>query len=383
MKIRNRGLLVSIGILLLVVIVIIFLSGQEPELEKQASQHLPPVSIVAVTPGDNKGVIHAYAEIKPRWSTTVTALVSGEVTEVLGNAFAGQRVKAGDLLLRVEDSVYRANLYDAELALSEAELNLEMQINKAEQAKRDWQRSGVSEEPSALVLNLPQLDIARKNKKAAHGRLLAARKKMAQTQIKAPFSGFIVRRNISVGQTINEGDALLDITHDLNPEVEVSLSKQQWVKLSQDWGQQQASIRNLSGIEIAQARIRSGGGFLQQDTRQYALFLDVIEAPESQVLSGDFVQVHLPARVAYESLAIPESALTRENTVWYLDGEDRLREFVANVLFHTDSKIVIQTPDKETLGMDYPPSWRIVATPLASFLSGMRVKPTQPLNASR
>jgi RND family efflux transporter MFP subunit len=336
-------------------------------------QYLPPVSVVDLRSQDHQGLIQVFAEVKPRWSVTLSAQVSGVITKIFDHAFAGSATKEGTPLIHIEESPYLAELHDAEYALAEAELELMQQESRSVQATNDWQRSGIDAIPSDLALNKPQLEVARKRVVAAKSRVREARKVHAYTQIKAPISGVVTSRHVSIGQSVTEGEALLHIIEQKQQEIVVALSRGQWNLLSKDWQNQLAVIRDAAGTEVAKARIKRGGGFLDPETRQYKLFLETVGV--KQVLSGDFVRVVLPGHRVSNSLAIPESALTRDGLVWYLDDLDQLRTFVATVLYHCDGQMIVLAPTPDTLGKHYPSRWRIATTPLASFLTGRRVNP--------
>lgn len=375
MNSEKLWLLVSLAILALVIVVILLLEDTAQIAPAQASPYLPPISVVESQPQNNRGVIHGYAEIRPRWSATLKAQVSGEIVEVTHKALAGESVNKGELLIRIETSRYQANLHEAERALSEAELNLLQEKIKAGQARKNLESSGMNITPSDLALHKPQLKLAEKAVTAASSRLIAARKSLANTQIKAPFSGVIVTRHVSIGQSVTEGEALLYIVHDRQQDIEISLNKRQWAMLAENWQTQTAHVRHADGTEIARATIRGGGGFLDQETRQYKLFLEIDSESAQPVLPGDFVQVQLPGRIAPNSLLIPESALTRKGYIWYVDDQERLRRFLARVLFHLDDRIVVETPSRDAISDNYPVAWRIATTPLASFLAGDLVRP--------
>ncbi len=375
MKNRKWWLLGSFSILIMVLVVIAILEESVQIEKKSSSRYLPPVSVVNLQSQDNKGVIQVYAEVTPRWATTLKPQVSGEIIEVSDHAFAGAAVKKGDLLILIENSAYQADVHEAEHALSEAKLSLLQEKKKSAQAQRDWQRSGINKTSSALALNKPQLEVAKNAVNAAESKVSAARKNLTYTRIKAPFSGIITTRHVSIGHVVTEGEELLSIVHDAQQDIAVALSKQQWTGLAENWRMRPASIRNMAGVEIAQAQIKRGGGFLSPKTRQYTLFLEINGTSNSNVLPGDFVQVALPGRIARNSLAVPEGALTRSGFIWYLDDADRLRQFIAKVLFHDDDRIIIETPSTEMISKHYPSKWRIATTPLASFLAGNPVKP--------
>ncbi|NOZ51971.1 MAG: efflux RND transporter periplasmic adaptor subunit [Gammaproteobacteria bacterium] len=375
MKSRKWWLFASLFIFVLVVIIIDEMEDSAEIEQKQPVQYRPPISIVKPQPQDNSGTIQTYAEISPRWATTLKAQVSGEVEMVFDGSFAGKQVKKGELLIRIEASRYRADLHEAEQALAEAKLNWLQAQKKSSQDKKNWQRSGIGGTPSDLVLNIPQLTVAEKTLNAAESRVAATQKMLSYTQIKAPFSGIITRRDISIGQTILEGDELLRIIENKQQEIAIALSRKQWGMLVKEWKNQTASIRNTDNVEIAQAHIKRGGGFVDAETRQYKLFLEILDTPDRASLVGDFVQVNLPSRIAHNSLAIPESALTRGGYIWYLDDKDQLRRFSAEVLFHRGNQVIIETPSTEMLTKHHPSQWRIATTPLASFLVGRHVDP--------
>ncbi len=375
MKSRKWWLFASFCILILVIIIIDDLEDSVYVEQKQEVKYLPPVSIVTPQPQDNRGTLQVAAEIKPRWAVTLKSQVSGEIEQVFDRALAGKQVKKGDLLIRIESSRYQADLHETQQALAEAELNLLQAQKKSSQDRKNWQRSGISGTPSDLVLSIPQLELAQKTLVAVKSRVDATRKTLAYTKIKAPFSGVITQRNVSVGETILEGDELLRIVHNTQQEIHLSLNSQQWNLLSKEWKNRKASIRNADNVEIAQAEIKRGGNFLDPETRQYRLFLEIEKTSDNHTLVGDFIQVNLPSRTIPNSLLIPESALTRSGFVWYLDDENRLRKFIATILVYRDSQIIIETPSSHMLGKHTPSRWRIATTPLASFLAGHPVSP--------
>lgn len=368
----KKILFIAIGILIAVFVLLALMEDTVEITKKEAVAYRPPVSVLEVTPQNHQGVIKVFAEIKPHWSVNLKAHVGGEVIEVSAQALAGEKVQQGAKLIRIEQSSYQAQLDAAEQALAEAKLELLQEQKKANQAKNDWKRSGIKEKPSDLTLNLPQLEIAKKRVKSAESQLQAARKNLEYTQILAPFSGYVTARHVSRGQTVSGGDPLVDIINDTQLDVALSLSTQQWNLLEKkNWQENLADIYNESGKKIAQAKIVRGGGYLDPETRQYKLFLEVVQGQDSQALSGEFVHVHLPGVNVPNTLKIPESAQNREGEVWFVDDENRLQRFSAHVLFHLDAWLVVQTPELK----NPPTTWKIATNPLASFLPGSSVEP--------
>jgi RND family efflux transporter MFP subunit len=324
-------------------------------------------------------VIRVNAKTRPRWTIALKAQVNGVCISVTDKALAGRRVEKGDLLLVIESSTYMAQAHEAEAALSEARLNLMLANREYALASEDWKRSGISKKPSKLALNLPQLRHAEQVVDAAEARLVAARKKLDYTQIRAPFSGQVTARQISPGQSVSEGEELLQLIGQDRYEIIVSLSQSQWNRLAENWSGLQVPVANSAGDALGLATIKHGGGYIDPKTNSYKLFLEVDSSRYPNVVAGEFVRLQLPGRTLHETLSLPATALTRDGFIWYVDDQDYLQRFRTAALFYHDHEVVIRAPATDITGEDYPANWRIATTPLASFVAGTKVRPTGKL----
>ena len=129
-----------------------------------------------------------------------------------------------------------------------------------------------------------------------------------------------------------------------------------------------ARLFHRDGRPLGTATIRQGGGFLDPQTRQMRVFLAVSD-PAEGVLAGDFLRVVLDGRRIANTLTLPETALTRAGYIWLVDADDLLTRLSPEILFRSEGRITISAPQ------DLPAPWRVVRTPLASFLPGQRVTP--------
>ncbi len=352
--------------------VLLFLSEAEDSVDVQRATAPPPLQSVSVEVrpvGAETVEIRGFAEVRPRWSAELRAAVSGRVLQVMDNALVGERVETGTTLITIEDSRYVAEVNAAELALEEAELALRRAQNANVLAEREHKRNKIAA-PNDLALRLPQLEIARSAVVSAKARVAAARQRLDDATVTAPFSGFITHRFVSPGQTVNIGDALVKLVDDQTFELTVELSRGDWALLEQPLVGLTAGLVDQNGDTVARAKVRKAGGFLDETTRQYKVFLEVSDPPTS-LLSGDFVQVVLPGVTVPAALNIPASAFTQEGFVWHVDADGRLQRLKPRVLFRRDDRIVIEAPE----GSD---NWRVAITPLVSFLPGQMVDAQQP-----
>jgi multidrug efflux system membrane fusion protein len=328
---------------------------------------LQTVSVRDLVVSDIKASIETFAEVRPRWSADIRAAVGGRIVEVRETALAGVQVAAGDALFRIESTQYETAVAAAELLLAEAHLALMQADNRTTISRRQFEREG-ARAPNELALHLPELRIAKHEVTSAEAQLRAAQQQLADTTITAPFSGFITERLISLGQTVTAGEPLLKLVDDNQFEMTAELSRENWALLDHPITNQVAQLVDTAGTPMGTAVVRQGGGFLDQNTRQYRVFLEVRETKDQPILSGDFLRVLLTGRVVEDTLSIPDTALTRTGHVWFVDQNDQLMRISPDILFRIADQIVIAAPEGSH-------RLRVAITPLASFLPGQRVAP--------
>lgn len=366
---RWKWILVAVVILGGVIVFLDELEDTADITEAAKPPSFPLVSVIKVESSTHSGTVHSFAEIKPRWSATLSAAVSGRIIDVSDQSLAGEQVSKGDPLIRIEDSNFRFNLAQAQQRLSEAELALVQAKNKTEVARKQIAR-GKAIEATDLALHLPQMRIAEHAVDASIVQVEAAREQLRATVITAPFSGYITDRQVSPGQTVTAGQALLSLVDDQRFDLEVSLGDADWMLLSKPWDAQSAKLFSQSGQFLGTARIRRGGGFLDAQTRQRKLFLEVVDADPDLIQPGAFVKVELEGREIDRTLRLPETTLTREGDIWHVDPDNRLRRFKADISYREDAHVVVRVPEAKT-------TLDIVRNPLGSFLPGLQVSPRQ------
>lgn len=359
-----------IGLATLVLLAVLAMVWEAEDTADVTASDLPApapiVTIVAAVPAETTATVTAFAELRPRWDAEIRAAVSGRITQVHDAALAGERVAAGTPLFSIERTQYETAVAAAELNLEEARLGLWRAENGVTLARAEFDRAG-AEPPNELALRLPQLRIAERTVASAEVQLEAARRRLGDTEVRAPFSGFVTKRMASLGQTVATGEPLVQLSDDRQYELIVELSQDEWALLDHPIAGREVRLYHRDGTALGSARIREGGGFLDPQTRQPRIFLEV-ENPGAGVLAGDFVRVAFDGRRIADTLTIPESALARTGHIWFVDTDDLLVRVEPDILFRTDGRLTIAAPrGAET--------WRIATTPLVSFLPGQRVSP--------
>lgn len=364
----RRWLWIGLAVAVLVAVVVVLLEVEDVA-DVTRIDAAPPdnvVSVLQVSVSEAAATVSVFAELRPRWDSEIRAAVSGRIIKVHDTALAGTRIKASAPLFSIEKTQYKTAVAAAETSFEEAKLVLLRANNKVIITRRQFERDGVTP-PTDLALHLPELRIAERSLASSQAQLEAAKRQLADAEVIAPFSGFITKRMASLGQTVSVGEPLVNLSDDSDFELMVELSQADWALLEQPIAGRQAQLFHRDGTSLGQALIRQGGGFMNPETRQMRVFLEVSNA-QGGMLAGDFLRVSFAGRHIPDTLTIPETALTRAGYIWKVDDDNLLQRIVPDILFRTDGMITISAQDG-------PNIWRIAKTPLASFLPGQRVNP--------
>lgn len=364
-------IVLALAVLVGVVLYLETLEDVAEVTETGAEAALRPVTVVDAGIGNNAGTISVFAEVVPRWQVDLRSRVAGIVKDISPLALGGSRVRSSDVLLTLEEAPFLASFEEARHTLKNAEFGLRQKENKRDIALKDWRAVNPDEEPPEMAIHLPEVRVAEQSVAAAEARVGAAELDLRSTTIRAPFNAIVTKRLVSPGQSVNEGDVLFSLLDDSQLDIRVSLSPNEWRLLAANWEDGRADLFDDAGFHIGTARVKRGGGFLEPQSRRYQLFLEVDRSSETLALPGQFVRVALAGQEIENTIRIPESALTQNGFVWFVDPADRLQRYEASALFRNSGDVVVKAPDDASTG----DVLRIVRLPMSAYLPGQVVAP--------
>lgn len=169
--------------------------GHRPAQSGEAAAGLPVVE-VRVQPVERQrrwATEEVVGTVRPRLRAVLEAKVSGRIEEM--HVVPGQLVRAGQLLVRLEDREIRARL-DQARALHE-------------QAERDFRRRETLWREQTI--SRAEYDAAEAQLRVALAALQEAETQLAHTRIVAPFDGRITAKHADVGDLAVPGRPLLEI----------------------------------------------------------------------------------------------------------------------------------------------------------------------------
>ena len=330
----------------------------------------PEVSVISVKPGEYQTYISSHGEAKAHWELSLNAQVEGEVITVTDEFETGRNIKKGQVIANIDNTDYLQAIASAKADIADAQLTYQEESDLAEQAKREWARSGVKQEPSSpLVFRTLQLEAAKTTVESAKQSLKAAIRNEGNTHIRAPFDAVILTRSIDLGSYVNVGDTVATLNSTDKIEVSVPLSLNQWQYLTDD-NSGCVLLKDLNTGHTWSGYIDRKEQHLDDASRQRNIIvaLDNPFEAEKPLIPGTFLSVEIGGKQLQNVLELPSSAISQDGDVWYANEQNKLVNVTANKLFERDELVYISP----IYGVDEA---LIVVRPLVSYLSGMSVTP--------
>ncbi len=267
--------------------------------------------------------------------------VNGEVLEKSPDFEPGGYCRAGQVLLRLDDTDYVLAEAQARANLAQAEYNLALAEEEAAVALREWRKIHSTEEddrPTALVLHQPQLKLARANLDAAHAALRQAEVNLSRCTITAPFDGRILTADADAGQYLRAGGAVGGIYATDVAEVTVSLPDEDlaWITIG---GGETGDAREQAAVDVfaefAGTRHRWPGravrlgGAVDSRSRLVPVVVEIdhpyaVEGNRPPLVSGMFVEVIFHGNAPAGAVTVPRTALRTDDQVWVVTADRTL-----------------------------------------------------------
>lgn len=296
-------------------------------------------------------ILETQGTVRAHHTTTLTAQVAGTVQTISPMFEDGAFFNEGDVLLELNPADLKALEIASESRLARAEAALAQEEARAKQAKLNWDDIGYSEEPSALVLRVPQLKEATANVTAAQADLDQARRNLERAKIRAPFDGRVKMRQVGLGQAVGGTTPLGEIFATDYAEVRLPLSATQIAFAKLPTREDDApvkvtltdALRSADNPHTWQANIVRTEGTLDEASRE--LFtIARIDDPFGLVSGNPELRIGQPVRAAVDGVVLedvfvlPRSALRGVNRVYLIERPDQ-------TIQRTDVTPVWSTPD--------------------------------------
>jgi RND family efflux transporter MFP subunit len=363
------------------------LAALKPEaVREEPRKVIPTVDFLTVKEEPVALTLRSQGTVEARTRTSLTARISGLVTEISPLFEEGSVFDTGDLLLRIDPVPFEAALAEAEAALATAKLGLAQETANSEQALADWRALGTTSTPSSLVLREPQLEKARADVKAAEARVAQARQNLDYTEVRAPYAGRVVRTFVNTGQFVTaQASVLAEIYAHDELEVALPVEMEDLLFFTLDPDQQQGSLTTRPEVELTAwfgesthswtGHIERLGSTVNQSSRLGTLIAVVKNGYMQQppLLPGMYVEATVSVEVIPNAIRVPRGSFQPDNSVYrILDNNTLARAYPEIMRMDADAVIV---------GAGLEEGDRLNMTPLLFFVEGMEVEPVNEIES--
>jgi len=325
-------LFISVGLALMFGLI----KFRKPPKTNPPESFAPLVKVEEARVQDIRMIVSGSGTVKPKVEVEIVPQVSGKIVWINPQFKAGGFIRSEEKLLKIDPRDYELAVQQAEAAVAEAEVYLDVEQSEAQVAKTEWRQLHPDTEPSSpLVLREPQIKQAEARLKSAEAALATAKLSLERTQLSLPLDVRVVSETVDLGQYVMAGKTLGTSYGVEAVEIELPL---------EDW--------ELAWFEIPDARVSYNGGnpsnkktvakvkaefagtehtwegyvvrTVGQVDKTSRMISVVVEVPEpfdtsggkAALLPGIFAQVLIEGEFLKDAVAIPRDVLREDSKVW-------------------------------------------------------------------
>ena len=251
--------------------------------------------VVEVTPMERRDLsetINLIGSLQPNESAEIRPEVGGLVRAILFEE--GQRVEAGDVLLKIDDAELRAQVAQVEARYRLAELNVARSENLSE----------------TRTIPQSEYDRARSEFAATKAELEVLRLRLGKTEVKAPFAGVVGARTISPGDFVTTSSVITRLDDLTRMKISFQVPERFLAKVHP--GTELRAIIRLAGNERRERVVR-GEVYFVSATIDRSIRASEVKALLSEadpaLRPGMFANVELILDVRQQVLTVPEGAI--------------------------------------------------------------------------
>lgn len=380
---KRKRILLPVAVLVISVAAIMLIVNNPPKSSRSKSkpQAQMLVEIEQLQSSEFTLNIASYGVVKPRTQSMLVAQVSGEVSYINDRFRDGGFFEKGDVLLRIDDRDYQAEVKISQATLLSAEQALLEEQARSEQAKEDWLRLGNGSQASELVLRKPQLAAQHANVLSAQAKLEKAQLALERTSVVAPFSGRVLSKKVDLGQVVSSNGQIAEIYAIDYVEIRLPINNRDLAFINLPERSREGTHNGLEtqvtltsdlvGTQQWHGQIiRTEGAISEQSQQLYVVAQ--IEDPYSvdkmagfAIKIGQYVNAQITGKTLNNVIIIPNNAIYQGSYVYVLNND--------NLLMRKDVQLAWQNKEIAIVKSGLDAGMRLVTTPLGQVSSGTKV----------
>lgn len=290
---------------------------------------------------ETTGIVATRADI------TVSPQVSGKVVAVNDAFFEGGEFAANDVLFEIEPLDFELEIRRLESVVAQARTAFNLEEAESAAAVAEWEQIHGDKPAPALVARKPQKAEAWANLKSAKAQLEDAKLDLDRTKFSLPFAGRVLSADLEVGQFVSAGQNYGSVYDANNLEVQVSLEDTELNWLTQGEAQGvEIETTHFGQTQSYEGYLKRGVSSLDNQTRFARVSFGFKEAPED-LLPGVFVTLNIQGPKLENALALPVSALQKDNQIWAVNPDKTLYLLPSEIAFANEQDVVLSGIESE------------------------------------
>ncbi|MEO8486403.1 MAG: efflux RND transporter periplasmic adaptor subunit [Betaproteobacteria bacterium] len=253
-----------------------------------AAANTVTVEAVKVVRASLPQTITAVGSLRSDESITVRPEVAGRISAIRFQE--GQRTSKGDTLIMLDPAINNAEVQQARANLTLAKSKYDRSVDLAK----------------SNFISGQAKDEAENNLKVAQAGVTLAEARLAKTEIKAPFSGIIGLRSVSVGDYVKEGADIVNL-ESIDP-LKVDFRVPEMYLTQVKVGQPLTIALDALPGKTFEGRVFAVNPLLDAAGRSVVIRAQVRNA-DTSLRPGMFARVKLVTRDVQDALVVPEQAL--------------------------------------------------------------------------
>jgi len=297
-----------------------------------------------------RGVVRAHNEV------ILTPQVSGKIIRILPGFEDGAFFAEGDVLAELDPQDFETAVIVAEAQLARAISAHAQEETRAKQARLNWEDLGYDEEPTELVLRLPQLREAKANVDSATALLEQAKRNLERTKVRAPFHGRVRRRTVGLGQSVGPGTPLGSVFAIEFAEVRLPIASRDmaFLTLPEEPEDPPVNVQLRDALNHDEtfwtAKIIRTEGTLDESSLELFAIARVLdpfgrESGRPPLRIGQPVVASIPGRVLKNVIVVPRMAVRQLDRIILLDpNELTIESRRIEIIWSDEEHVVVRDP---------------------------------------
>jgi len=327
----------------------LLIKSRKPAEPRPVESAPPMVEFIEAHPSTMAIPVETQGTVTAGEETEISAEVAGRVIWISPDLVAGGQFKAGQLLMRLDDSDYRIALQQAQARLEQAKVQLDQVEVEARQAKLEW-KSFSSDPVPPLVAREPYVQQAQATVDAAKADVERAQLGIQRAQIKAPpYPGRVEGIAVGLGQLVSPGRPVAKVFRGMAVQLRLPFTQRQAELIglpppgSEIQTSPEVTLSTLVGgaSRSWKAELLRTEATVDPRTRMIFAVAKVDETAQNLLSVGQFVAARVLGKPREDVVDLPRTALHGDDQIYLVTADKRLEIRTVNVILKEPKNVLL------------------------------------------